>query len=248
MASNRKGTHAMKNRKEKEPFSFSNLSKKAKITWIAVAAVVVCLIVALVVVTKLDLLHGVTGRLRYYNGKVYDVAENDVVAKVGRSDPKYYKIAKFEIPEKYTLDEEYTVQTDKNVNEWSYRPEENGISFVYVSSVGESYEDALNSLVEANGAYNEQQGITSTEEQDYESVEGVTVNGLEFKGMFVKQSYDEETKLYHKYMNAYVDCGDKGCVMVMVYSKERKEENIASVETFRTYLEEAANCITLIEK
>ena len=82
-------------------------------------------------------------------GRAYlGFADNDwIVAGWGKADDNF-KIADFDVPDKYPVEENYSVSSDKTTKEWAFKPSNgDNVNVVYVrgmkTSASESHQNHL---------------------------------------------------------------------------------------------------------
>lgn len=232
MASKRKyNTSHARNIKKQKPASFKDLPKEKQLLYkiIMIAAAVV--IIALIVLSKLDMLPHLDGSLNFRSGRLIGVQENDlVINRAGTKyaeDGKYYVVGSIDdIGDEYYDYPDLVTSNDQYKQAHAFKPvntDDTFISSIVIQGCVKDYEELLPFVLSE-----------STElVQCSEQFDGVSpVKGNVYHGAF-KTNYqrDEETGLYVKFGNAYIENDvDDSCIMVQIAYKNAYKKEIPSDE------------------
>ncbi len=237
----RNGAHAHKVKREQDNHFFSPFTRKH---WRSIVAILVAVVVIAGVWLVSDYIVSNKYRMSVKDGVVTDSQPGDIIINRGTSSkPRCYKIADFAVPDKYPIDENYSVSSDKTVPDWAFMPS-NGdkVKAVYIkgmkTSAKESYENLLNAVGkhDENGNFIEEDKVTI----------GKDDRGLEYYAYMGQSTVDGDGD-YTYSLSVYLECGKDSSVLIHVISRASKEEELADFATMMAYAREFMPLITPVK-
>lgn len=261
MAGKRRGTHAMKVRKQKEEFSFKKLTdtpeKKRTLTIIcAILAALLLAVIVNMILYRTNALTSCTGRLYYNESRdtVKGIRKDDIVVshKEKNKTKEYYYIGKFDVPAEYESDGFKKQEYEKNATQWHFvLDNDDGVGKIYVSGCDGTVDTMYDTfLLQSNDVDDE--GKYKTENM----YEGVTEKGYLYKAYvktYLEEAYKDELESYtpekpmHRDVSSWVECGDGYCVAVIVMSSAATESGLPSNDVLLGYAVDMLSRVTARE-
>ncbi len=178
------------------------------------------------------------------DGMVEDAQPGDIIINRGtESEPRCYKIATFDVPDKYPIDEEFSISSDKTVTDWAFRPANgDNVNLVFVRGMKMSAKESYERLISLVGEYDEHGNFP---EQDRITI-GKDDRGLEYYAYQFRVSTDEEGYFIYT-LCVYLECGKDSSALIDVESRAAKEEDLADYDTMMAYAKEFMALITPVK-
>ncbi|MBR4429210.1 MAG: hypothetical protein IKS78_07615 [Clostridia bacterium] len=237
----RNGAHARKVQQPQDNHFFSPFIRK---NWRSIVAILVAVAVIAGAWLTFDYIARNKNRVSVKDGVVQGTQPGDVIINRGTSSkPRCFKIATFDVPDKYAIDADYSISSDKTVTDWAFRPSAgDGVNLVFVrgmkTSVKESYENLVSNIGEhdENGNFTEEDRVTS----------GKDDRGLEYYA-YLSQAANEADGDFTYYLSVYLECGKDSSVLIFVNSRAATEEGLADYDTLMAYAREFMALITPVK-
>lgn len=224
----RNGNHAQKNTQKKERTLFIDLPAKTQKTIGLIVAAVILILFACVILKQYDLLPKFNGRLRYYNEELYGLEDGVLYAnKSATTKARVFAIAEYSDPEGFVSEKDRLYSTSKVSTacfgrEVRYAEDKgDGLNYAEVKAVKSSPDEMIKSILAYHTVTNED-GTTIPPVQ----FEGVTENGLKYKGIFSKVDHDDTNGSYMASAICYVNAKHGCSVLVMPTFKAASEEQL----------------------
>ena len=239
MSKDRRGTHAQKLPKEKDNSFFSFIPKEKRKTVGIIACCVLAVVLIILLLQWFGVLH-IGGRIHksFFAEKLYK-GENEIAINTGTSSgPRYYDVGTYAGTNKYTLDPDYRISSDKLKSEWKYDSvQDDPIYLMQIYGLDQSAESALESAMS---------GFSATDEDGNATLMGATgeatnINGLNYRYFITEAMPVPETALYmmgiyyidhyDNYVLSFIETGENTCAFVGVAGKGDDAESLPSDET-----------------
>lgn len=238
----RNGAHPRKVKQEpQENYFFSPFIRKH---WRSIVAILVAVVVIAGVLIGFDYAARNKYRMSVKNGVVTDAQPGDIIINRGTSSkPRCFKIAEFDVPDKYPIDKDFTISSDKTATDWAFRPSEgDSVNLVFVrgmkTSAKESHENNLDlvGLHDESGKFLEEDKVTI----------GKDNRGLEYYA-YLSRAANEADGDFTYYLRVYLECGKDSSALISVNSRAAKEEDLADYDTLMAYAKEFMALITPVK-
>ncbi len=183
-------------------------------------------------------------RMNVKDGIVIDAQPGDVLINRGTTDkPRCFKIATFDVPDKYPIEEDFIIFSDNTVTDWAFRPDNgDSVNLVFVrgmkTSAKESHQNHLDmvGLYDENGNFLEEDRVTIAKDD----------RGLEYYAYLTRSEVDGDGS-YTYLLRVYLECGKDSSVLISVNSRAAQEEDLADYDTLMAYAKEFMARITPVK-
>ena len=178
------------------------------------------------------------------DGMVEDAQPGDIIINRGtESEPRCYKIATFDVPDKYPVEENYSVSSDKTTKEWAFKPSNgDNVNVVYVRGMKTSASESHQNHLDMVGRHDENGNFL---DEDKVTV-GKDDRGLEYYAFMTDSTVDGDGS-YTYLLRVYLECGKDSSVLILVNSRAAKEEDLADYDTMMAYAKEFMALITPVK-
>ena len=238
----RNGAHAHKVKQEpQENYFFSPFTRKH---WRSIVAILVAVVVIAGVLIGFDYATRNKHRVSVKNAVLTDSQPGDVIVNRGTSSkPRCFKIADFDVPDKYPVEENYSVSSDKTTKEWAFKPSNgDNVNVVYVRGMKTSASESHQNHLDMVGRHDENGNFL---DEDKVTV-GKDDRGLEYYAFMTDSTVDGDGS-YTYLLRVYLECGKDSSVLILVNSRAAKEEDLADYDTMMAYAKEFMALITPVK-
>ncbi|MCR4622161.1 MAG: hypothetical protein K5663_08785 [Clostridiales bacterium] len=237
----RQGAHAHKVKKAQDNYFFSPFTRKH---WRSIVAILVAVVVIAGVWLVSDYIVSNKYRIKVKDGVAVNTQPGDIIINRGTtSKPRCFKIATFDVPDTYPIDEDYSITSDKTVTDWAFRPSNgDNVSLVFVRGMKTSAKESHETNLETVGQHDENGNFL---EEDQVTI-GKDDRGLEYYAYLSRVSYENNGDATY-YLRIYLESGKDSAVLISVNSRAAKEEDLASFDTLMAYAKEFMARITPVK-
>ena len=237
----RNGAHAHKVKHEQDNHFFSPFTRKH---WRSIVAILVAVVVIAGVWLVSDYIVSNKNRMSVKDGVVTDSQPGDIIINRGtQGRPRCFKIATFDVPDDYPIDEDYSINSDKTVTDWAFRPDNgDSVNLIFVrgmkTSAKESHQNHLDMVGkhDEDGNFLEEDRVTIAKDD----------RGLEYYAYLTRSEVDGDGS-YTNLLRVYLECGKDSSVLISVNSRAAKEEDLTDYDTLMAYAKEFMARITPVK-
>lgn len=206
-----------------------------------IAAAIALVAAVVVICLALDYFVCPGGSMRMFLGNLIGAEEHQIIRNLGsKKAPLYFNFGTYEAPAGYTLDAQYTLNTNSDNKEQNFYynadDETNPIATVYVSGVGSRKGAEMLNTLSGNGMY------TFTGEKHLD----VALGGHKVNYIYTQMNpSSEDTTVFAASLVAYVDTIKDSTILFHCSSGSGPLETLPTEETMVALVEDIVKGLTL---